>query len=44
MIVLYKDEIIKNTINDDDVYKYGARGIKRKVKKEILKQVETKCL
>ena len=43
-IAIDKDEIINNTLNDDDVYKYGARGIKRKVKKEILKQVETKCL
>ena len=39
-ISINKDEIVTNTLNDQDIYKYGARGIKRKVKKEILKQLE----
>ena len=35
------EEIIENnTLRDDDSLRYGARGIKRKVKKEILNQIE----
>lgn len=32
--------IENNTLRDDDSLRYGARGIKRKVKKEILNQIE----
>lgn len=35
-----EEEIINNTLKDPEIYKYGARGVKRKVKKEILKQLE----
>ena len=41
-IQIDKQEIINNIINDHQVLRYGARGIKRKVKKEILFQLETK--
>ena len=37
---LSKDLIIENVINDKEILRYGARGIKRKVKKEILNQIE----
>lgn len=32
--------IKENTLNDEEALRYGARGIKRKVKKEILNQIE----
>ena len=32
------ETIIKNTIKDSDALRYGARGIKRKVKNEIFMQ------
>ena len=31
-------KIINNIVLDNETLRYGARGIKRKVKKEILKQ------
>ena len=34
------ETIIKNTIKDSDALRYGARGIKRKVKNEIFMQME----
>ena len=40
--ITLKEDIIKdNTINDKESLRYGARGIKRKVKKEILNQLES---
>jgi ATP-dependent Clp protease ATP-binding subunit ClpA len=35
------DIIIKSILSDVQILRYGARGIKRKVKKEILKQLDT---
>ena len=40
-VEIASESIIENIINDKDSLRYGARGIKRKVKKEILKQIET---
>lgn len=40
-IILDENTIKENTLNDKESLRYGARGIKRKVKKEILKQIET---
>lgn len=37
---LSRKEIIDETINDNESMRFGARGIKRKVKKEILLQIE----
>ncbi len=34
------ENIEMNTLKDDESLRYGARGIKRKVKKEILNQIE----
>ena len=39
-IKINTEEIVNNTLKDQDIYKYGARGVKRKVKKEILKQLD----
>lgn len=39
---LSKELIEKNTLEDIDSLRFGARGIKRKVKQEILKQIENK--
>ena len=38
---LSSELIIEKVVNDKDCLRYGARGIKRKVKKEILNQIET---
>lgn len=40
-IELSCEPIIEKVIEDKECLRYGARGIKRKVKKEILKQIET---
>ncbi len=49
---LYKDKIeftdnekiqlLNSILNDNEALKYGARGIKRKIKKEIIKKIEEK--
>ena len=39
------EKIVNTTIKDNNALRYGARGIKRKVKKEIFKQIEhSNCL
>ena len=38
---LSSELIIEKVVKDKDCLRYGARGIKRKVKKEILNQIET---
>ena len=40
-VELSSEPIIEKVIEDKECLRYGARGIKRKVKKEILKQIET---
>ncbi|MCI5745399.1 MAG: ATP-dependent Clp protease ATP-binding subunit [Erysipelotrichaceae bacterium] len=39
-VELSKEQIINNIVLDNETLRYGARGIKRKVKKEILKQFQ----
>ena len=39
-ILLKEDIILENILKDQETLRYGARGIKRKVKKEILNQLE----
>ena len=34
------DDIKNNVLKEKDIVRYGARGIKRKVKKEIINQIE----
>ena len=38
-VELSKETILFETLNDKTILRYGARGIKRKVKKEILNQI-----